>query len=293
MGGLLQGPAYNYYDDKVMEELVGSLNGTQLIAQGENIPVGIETITKDKLKELKGEAARGRAGQPIPREMGELEPHVVYMLNIAHGFYVHEDKITASQRFGTPLPDTGARQSARLVSKDINDLIFNGDAGYKTKGMLDTTKIITVASGSEWNSTSGGNPYAIINKASAILSQNGLFSMKKIGLKPTAYDAMFNLVPNTSVTHAELIAKRLPNGLNDIIKIPIGLPADTDGVVCDFGPQIAERYVIRDPTLQERATNEDGNIPFNVISDQGMMIKELDAFIKLKNLIDPTKIATG
>lgn len=288
--GILRSPAYNYYDWVVSEELVAALNGTDLIAQGENPPQGTETITKDKLKQLTGEAKLGKPGQPVPRELGELETDVVHILQITHGFYLHYKKLQANQNFGTSLPDTQARLSSRLVNWRINDMIFNGNSGYKVTGILDTTKEVVVASGSEWNSNSGGNPYGDLQKAFMKLRQGGIFAPKKVGLKPAAYEALFNLIPNTSVTHAELLAKRLPNGMNDIIEIPIGLPAGTDGIVCDYGPLIAERYVEEDINLKEKMENEDGNIPFNIETYQGMHIKEINAFVKLKNLLDPTKL---
>ncbi len=288
--GIIRSPAYNYYNDVVSEELEEALNGLYLIKQGDKLPVGIETITSDKLKSLKGKARRGRPGQPIPREIGELETKVVYMLNIAHGFYLHEDKLTAAQNSGQKLPDTAARQSAQLVSKDLNDFIFNGDAGYKTDGILDTTLEIAVANGSQWNSVGGGDPETVINDAFTLLEQNDLFTGRKLGLRPVAYRKMFKRIPNTSATYASLIAEYFDNGVNDIIKVPVGFPTGVDGVLGDYGPKIAERVPSKDIILKERSINEDGNIPYNIETDQSIDVKETDAFVLLKNLIDTTRL---
>lgn len=290
--GLLTDAAINYYELIMLEEIEPNLVGTQVIAKAPDIPVGAQQVTRDEIAKLKGKAKKGKKGQPIPRETGDVSRKTVLIPEIAHGFTLHRKDIQASQRAGTPLPDAAARQSSRLVLEAIEDMVFNGIPELKIKGIYaDAADTYAVEDGYEWNS-SNAQPFNDMIAAMGQLASSGKYIGKKLILSPLAYWSAHKT--NTlGVSYMDQIASLFPNGKADIFQAPSTanggetiIPVD-GGVLCDFGNGIAERYVEEEVNLQQDFGMDENNLfPFNVLTYQSQDIHRTEAFLKIDNLID-------
>ncbi len=289
---LLINEAYNYYDLIMLEELKDTLIGVDLVAKAPSLPAGTQQVTRDELEALQGKAKKGKKGQPIPRETGDITRKTVLIPEIAHGFELHRKDLEASQNKGEPLPDVAARQSTRLVAEAIEDMIFNGIPELNIKGIYaDAGDTYAVEENYEWN-TANGQPFNNMVEAFAQLEGNGSFTGRKLVLSPRAYRTAFKT--NTmGVSYMTQIASLFPNGMGDIYKAPSTVQGETiipedGGVLFDFGNRIAERYVEEEVNLQADFEMDKNNlIPFNILTYQSLDIHEVNAFLALDNLIEP------
>ena len=288
------GSAGIFYNTVVLEEMLETLVGIDVVAKGDDVPAGAQQVTRDELLKLKGKAKVGGKGQPIPRETGETQRKVTLIPEHSHGFRIHRKDLQASQRTGQRLPDASAKQSARLVAESMEDMIFNGVPELEIKGIYaDAGSTYTVESDYEWNKDKA-EPFNDMVKAFAQLESNGKYTGRKLILSPTAYRTAFKT--NTlGISYMSQIAGLFPNGMADIVKAPQTangnstiIPVD-GGVLCDFGKGVAERYVEEDVNVQgDFPMNEDNLFPFNVLTYQSIDIHRVEAFLKLDNLIDTT-----
>ena len=290
--GLLTDAAINYYELIMLEEIEPNLVGTQVIAKSPEIPVGAQQVTRDEIAKLKGKAKKGKKGQPIPRETGDVTRKTVLIPEIAHGFTLHRKDIQSSQRAGTPLPDAAARQSSRLVLESIEDMIFNGIPELGIKGIYaDAGDTYTVEEGYEWNNAAA-QPFDNMIEAMGQLASSGQYLGKKLILSPLAYWSAHK-TNSLGVSYFDQISTLFPNGKADILQAPSTanggstiIPID-GGVLCDFGNGVAERYEEEAVNLQQDFAMDENNLfPFNVITYQSLDIHRVEAFLKLDNLID-------
>ena len=285
--GLLTDQAINFYDTITLEEIQEALIGPEIIFKAPNVPKGSQTVTKDEIKKLKGKARLGRIGQPIPRETGDVERTVQLIPEIAHGFDVHRKDLEAAARAGGILPKTAALQSSRLVAESIENMIFNGVDDLDIKGIFaDAGDTYTVEEDHEWN-TEDCNPFNDIVGAASLL---GKYKPRKLVLSQKAYMNAWK-VNTMGVSYMDNIAK-LMGGMQNIYIGPSTadgnstiIPED-GGLICDFGQNIAERYVEEEINTQsDFAMDKNQMYPFNILTYQVSVPHYLDAFVAIDNLI--------
>lgn len=289
--GLITAQDITYYELVMLEEIQELLVGPFMVAKAPNLPPGTQIVPRDKLKALKGRAKLGKKGQPIPREIGDIERGAVQIPEISHGFSLHRKDLQAK----ATLPDIGARQSTRLVLERLENLIFNGEPTLGIDGIYADAGLdpYVIDDGYEWN-TSNGQPFNDMVDMFGTLNATNKFRGKKLALAPRAYWAAQKTNIN-GISYFDQIAKLFPNGANDIYIAPLTadqdrtiIPAD-GGLLCDYGPRIAERLVEEEINLQQDFEMDENNLfPFNVVTYQSLDIQELDAFLPLENLVDLT-----
>jgi uncharacterized linocin/CFP29 family protein len=300
---MLPDNAYNLYYETVLEAIEPLLIGPRVVAKADSLPPGTQQITRDELQKLRGKAKRGRKGSPVPRELGELERKTTYIPEHIHGFDVHNQDLLASKRSNTPLPQAAAMQCSRLVAESIEDMIFNGIPELNIKGIYkDAGKIFKTST--SWN-TEKADPYTDIVNIVGQLNESSRYKPKMMVLGSNAYWSLFK-TNNMGVSYMKMIedAGIFPNGRNDIYMAPAPANPDspliippTDGVIGDFGNNIAERYVQNGTGKQNTNKEYPSEIDlidfpmdknnlwaFNVQTYQGLDIHYKDAYIKLENL---------
>lgn len=300
---MLPDDAYNFYVERILRRLEPELVGTNLIAQHVGpLPPGTTQVTQEELLKLQGEAKLGKPGQPMPREVGNLSRGTVYIPQIAHGFHLHRKTLEAAQNT-VDFPTAYSDASTRLVMEKLEDMIFNGVPELNIKGIFADAganggATLNVASGSEWNATATTSTmiYNQINSMAATLEESGIYHAKKMVVDIVAYRAL------TEVNDYGLSAVKMledassnsffPNGLADIYIAPLKakdfsgiLPAHS-GVICDFNPDIGERYVEEQINLLMPMPNgnEDGNVAFNIETYQSQVLHYPAAYLAIGNV---------
>jgi uncharacterized linocin/CFP29 family protein len=295
---------YNLLYEAVLNELEPILVGPRVVAKSDSLPLGIQSITINELKKLKGKAKRGQKGAPIPREVAEFQRKTVSIIEHAYGFHLDDQDLLASRRSKIPLETGAARQCARIVAESIEDMIFNGIPELGIKGIYnDTNKSFDAPN--PWDSKDG-NPYEDVISMVSQLSENGRYRPKFMVLSPDAYYALAK-TNNLGVSYLKMIedAGFFPNGRNDIYMAPANanpihdpiIPAG-GGLIGDFGNNIAERYVQQtqanriegeeehysDIYLRDFPMNSNNLWEFNVQTYQGLGVHFNAAFLKLGKL---------
>lgn len=287
--------AYNYYRRVILEEISPKLVGTNMVAQGENLPPGTRKVTSEELKRLRGRSKVGEPGTPIPRETGEIERATVYLPEISHGFRLHRKDLEASKNFGEPLPSLNARQSAQMVREGIEELIFLGNSTLGIKGIYaDAGNTYEVEDGKEWNEDDAQIVNDVIRMFAALPAKYADMP-KKMALSYNAYMMLFK-VNDMNIAAIDTIEKLFPNGRADIYVAPetiygedeeVTVIPEDGGVLGVFGNIVAERWVEEEVNLREMPSNEDDVIPYNIVTYQTVDIHDVNAFVKLENLIAP------
>lgn len=278
----------NYYDSKVLQAFNDNLVGVDVIYKGDNLPPGTGTVTRQEVKRPTTKAKRGYRVRTVPRETGERDQKTVTVVEHAHGFDLHRKELQAYERQGTSaLNGADASNSGRIVAESLDDIIFNGDTNAGVKGIFaDAGKTpYAVAGGYEWNKPVTRNPADNFIDALEQFESDGLYTARKLVLSPSAYRLAYKK-DNSGGRYIDDIAAQLPGGMNSIVKTPrIGR---ANGLICDFGEEIAERNVEEDINTRDFAETRDSMFPFNVETYQATDLHKLDAFMQLNNLVDLT-----
>jgi len=267
---MLPGSVYTFYNMIILEEIEPSLVGTKVVAKAQNIPPGISIVYRNELKKLRGAAKRGHPGDPVPHEVGRIQPKATYVVEHIHGFDIPEqDMLAAAQPQNNTiikLPEAAARASARLVAESIEDTVFNGipelgapgiyaDAGANDGDGYGVT--------TEWDKSSGADPYADIVGAAELLEETSRYHAMFAVVSAKAL-RMFSRRNSFGISYASMIEDAsdrhfFPNGMEDFhigpmpankysddaettLSTPI-LGGNDVGLIGDFGNRVAERYV--------------------------------------------------
>lgn len=278
----------NYYDTKVLKAYDDTLVGVDAIYKGADLPPGTGTVTRPIVEKPTGKAKRGYRIRTVPRETGDRTQKTVTVVEHVHGFDLHRKDLQAYERQGTSaLNGADASNSGRLVAESFDDIIFNGSANDNVKGIFaDAGKTpYIVQSGYEWNKPVTRNPADNFIDALEQFEADGLYTARKLILSPSAYRLAFKK-DNSGGRYIDDIAALLPGGESSILKTPrIGRG---NGLISDFGEEIAERNVEEDINTRPFAETRDSLFPFNVETYQALDIHKLDAFMQLQNLVDVT-----
>jgi hypothetical protein len=298
---------FEFYYNSIMAEIQPKLIGPEIMVKGEVLPPGTLEVTRDIHLYPEGTARRGNLNSPVPRVSGELTRKTIPIVEHISGFTIPNQSLLASKRGITPLPVSMAVDCARLVAESIEDMIFNGIPEKGVKGIYkDAGDTHTIEEGKQWN-LKDCDPYNDIIDMVSKLESTGRYTSKKMVLDPIAYRALAR-TNNVGVSYLKMIADAgiFPNGLKDIYTAPARanntsyiIPPGS-GVICDFGNNIAERYV-QEPTwenapqggglyegeisLKPNEMNDDHLWPFTVQTYQGIDIHYPEAFLKLEGLI--------
>jgi len=293
--GFVPDSAYNHYKMKLLQKAKASLVGPLVVAKSDEIPKGSQQITRDEIIALKGKAMVGKKGQPVPRETPDLERKTTLIPEHIHGFALHRKDIEALQQAGNVLPTAGSNASNRAVLESVEDMIFNGISEIGIKGIYaDAGKSYTVTDNYEWNTTNG-NPLNDVVSMMGELTEDGLYgdAEKRLVLSPKAFWAAHKTMPNSNLTFISQIAALFKNGMADIFQAPATANAgatiipEDGGVLAAFDQEVAERYVEEEINLRQYAENDNQIYPFNVVTYQSLDIHDVNAFVKLDNLIEP------
>lgn len=275
----------NYYDSKVLQGFNDNLVAVDLIAKGADLPPGTGTITRTTVDRLDTKAKRGYRVRTVPRETAERGQKTVTVVEHVHGFDMHRKELQAYERQGTSaLNGADAANSGRIVAESLDDIILNGDANQGVKGIFaDAGKTAyAVPAGYEWNKATTRNPADNVIDALEAFESDGLYTARKLTLSPSAYRLAFKK-DHSGGRFIDDIAALLPGGMNSIAKTNrIGR---ANGLISDFGEQIAERNVEEDINTLDFPITRDSMYPFNVETYQTTDIHKLEAFMQLNNLI--------
>lgn len=280
----------NYYDAEVIREFSETVVGIDLIAKGVDLPAGTGHVTRQQVSKFDGKAKRGYRVREVPRESVDRTPVTVTVVESVYGFALHRKELEAYEREGESAVNLDeARECARVVAKDVDDIIFNGDANAGVKGIYaDAGDDFTVMSGYEWNSPTNRNPLDTIIDALTQFEASGLYDARKakLCLSPMAYRLAWKQAPGSGAVYMEEIAKQFSTTPDQILKSN-SLAADT-GLIAAFDKQVAERNVEEEPNLIEFGLQPNSEYPFNFETYQAYHVKKVDGFLQLKNLVDLT-----
>lgn len=280
----------NYYDAEVIREFSETVVGIDLIAKGVDLPAGTGHVTRQQVSKFDGKAKRGYRVREVPRESVDRTPVTVTVVESVYGFALHRKELEAYEREGESAVNLDeARECARVVAKDVDDIIFNGDANAGVKGIYaDAGDDFTVTSGYEWNSPTNRNPLDTIIDALTQFEASGLYDARKakLCLSPMAYRLAWKQAPGSGAVYMEEIAKQFSTTPDQILKSNT-LAADT-GLIAAFDKQVAERNVEEEPNLIEFGLQPNSEYPFNFETYQAYHVKKVDGFLQLKNLVDLT-----
>jgi hypothetical protein len=290
--GFLPQKITDYFSAEVIRAYKAPLVGTNLIFRGDDLPPGTGTLTRNSVQNFTGKARRGYKVREVPRESSEGSPRTVQVVEHTYGFKFHKQTLDAYQRQGvTALNGEDARQSGRIVSESLDDVIFNGDANRKIKGIYKDAGAdpLVLDSGKAWNQGSSNAPDDTIVEAVGMLASTQLYTglSMKLALDPLSYGQLLRRVPNTGSTYLDFIARipQFKNGANDIYQT-VGLATGT-GLLEYFGAEVAERNVEHDINtfaVQNGMPDKDNMIYFNTETYQAQDIFHTDAFMQLRNL---------
>jgi hypothetical protein len=293
--GFLPQKITDYFSAEVIRAYKAPLVGPNLIARGEDIPPGVGTLTRNSIQNFTGKAKRGYKIREVPRESSEGEPRTVKVIEHTYGFKFHKQTLDAYQRMGvTALNGEDARQSGRIVSESLDDVIFNGDANRNVKGLYKDASAtpLVLDDGKAWNQAGTTNaPDDTIVEAVGMLASTQLYTglSMKLALDPLSYGQLLRRVPNTGSTYLDFIARipQFKNGVNDIYQTT-GL-ATGCGLLEYFGTDVAERNVewdINTFPVQQGMPDKDNMIYYNTETYQAQDIFHTDAIMQLRNLYD-------
>lgn len=280
----------NYYDAEVIREFSETVVGIDLIAKGVDLPAGTGHVTRQQVSKFDGKAKRGYRVREVPRESVDRTPVTVTVVESVYGFALHRKELEAYEREGESAVNLDeARECARVVAKDVDDIIFNGDVNAGVKGIYaDAGDDFTVTSGYEWNSPTNRNPLDTIIDALTQFEASGLYDARKakLCLSPMAYRLAWKQAPGSGAVYMEEIAKQFSTTPDQVLKSN-ALAADT-GLIAAFDKQVAERNVEEEPNLIEFGLQPNSEYPFNFETYQAYHVKKVDGFLQLKNLVDLT-----
>lgn len=280
----------NYYDAETIREFSETVVGIDMIVKGPDLPKGMGHITRSQVSQFDGTAKRGYRIREVPRESVDRTPVTVTVMESAYGFALHRKELEAYEREGTSaLNLEEALECARVVARDVDDIIFNGDANAGIKGIYsDAGDDFTVATGYEWNSPTNRNPLDTIIDALTQFEASGLYDAKKakLCLSPMAYRLAWKQAPGSGAVYMEEIAKQFSTTPDSILKSN-RLSAD-GGLIAAFDKQVAERNVEEEPNLIDFGLQPNSEYPFNFETYQAYHVKKTDGFLELKNLVDLT-----
>ncbi len=280
----------NYYDAEVIREYDETVVGIDLIAKGADLPPGTGHVTRQQVSKFDGVAKRGYRVREVPRESVDRTPVTVTVVESVYGFALHRKELQAYEQNGeSALSLEEALECARIVAKDVDDIIFNGDPSAGVKGIYaDAGDDFTVTTGYEWNSPTNRNPLDTIIDALTQFEASGLYDAKKakLCLSPMAYRLAWKQAPGSGNVYMEEIAKQFSTTPDAVLKSN-RIPAD-GGLIAAFDKQVAERNVEEEPNLIEFGLQPNSEYPFNFETYQAYHVKKTDGFLQLKNLVDLT-----
>jgi len=298
---MLLDDAYNFYLDRILRRLAPALVGTNIIAQHVGpLPPGTTQITQEELLALQSEAKIGRPEQPIPRETGDLRRWTVPIPEFAHGFKLNRKVLEATQNT-VDFPTAYVDASTRLIQEGLEQMIFNGLPELGIKGIYadagaNGAEPYSVTKGAEWDGSSSEIFNDLVN-AAALLEETGVYHPMKLVLGVRAYRAMTRVNEFGLSAAKELVDASdrtfFPNGMGDVYIAPLRykdstpfIPADS-GLMCDFNPDVGERYIEEQINLRMPMPNgnEDDIIPFNIVTFQSQVIHYPLAYLQLDNLV--------
>ncbi|BDZ68593.1 encapsulin [Methanobacterium ferruginis] len=280
----------NYYDSEVIREYNETLVGIDLIFKGPDLPKGKGSVTRPIVHKFKGKAKRGYRIREVPRETIDRDQVTVKVMESAYGFALHRKDLEAYETDGvSALNLEESLECARIVAKDVDDIIFNGDTNAGTKGIYkDAGDTFTVKTDYEWNNEVNRNPLDTIIDALTKFEASGIYDAKKakLCLSPMAYRLAWKQAPGSGAVYMEEIAKQFSTTPDNILKSN-SIDAD-GGLIAAFDKQVAERNVEEEANLIPFELQPNSEYPFNFETYQVYHVKKTEGFLKLRNLVADT-----
>lgn len=301
----------DYFYTAILEEIKPNLIGSRLVAKATPLPVGVQSVTTTKLKNLRGNAMIGRKTEDIPREIGDIERITVPIIPHSHGFKLDYQDVEAAKRTGLPLETTVAKEHARVLAESIERMILNGLPKYGIEGIYANAQggddgIYTVPKGEEWDKPEAHVYESVVDMVSK-LEETSRYKAQWLMLSSRAYYKLMKTNKLGTNSFLEMIegAGLFNNGKN-IFKAPLPANQELDpiipegtGLIGDYGNHIAERYtqahyfggiegdeeVVSEIDFRAIPLNENNTFVFNLESYQGMSIHFNEAFLRIENLL--------
>lgn len=131
----------------------------------------------------------------------------VYRIGDAYAYSL--DEVKSAARAGVNMNDRKARAARQAFDTKVNDLVWNGEASHQILGLFDNPNLPTLASAG-W--TTGAIATSELSTAlkNIVALTMGNHRANRIVVPPSVMDKFSELVPNTSLTVAELFNRTNP-----------------------------------------------------------------------------------